>query len=155
MTRKGVLPRLPPEPPSLARRLALWLLVVPFAIHLLMSFMFGMEADTSGELLIAVMLASASTGAALAKKGFGPVEAAAAGAWPPALFAWRHWYWAMDMHSPGGAAQWMVGGFGWAGASATLATAAVAGACALPGWALMRVDAWHERRTGRSFFDDD
>lgn len=141
--------------PRTPAQFALWIVGAPFLLHLLCVLLFGMEADTSTEVLFAVMFAAASTGGAYAKLGFNLALAAAATAWPPALFAWRRWYWAMDMHSPGGAAQGLVGLLGWKDAPAPWALASVAAVSSAPGWLLLRLDRWHENRTGRSFFDDD
>jgi hypothetical protein len=135
--------------------LAVWLLAVPFGVHALIMLLFGLDADSSGGILFGVVLSAGMTGFFLAKTGFGLHSAALASALPPAVFAWSHLYWTLDMHSPGGAAQWLVECVGWRGAPATLAVAAVAAAFAAAGWLLMRFDGWRQKRTGRSLFDGD
>lgn len=140
--------------PASARGLAVWLVAAPVGIHCVVVFMVGWDVDSSGAVLAAVVIAAAVTGFVLGKGGYGPIGAALASAYPPALFAWTHLYWTLDMHSPGGAAQSLVEWAGWRGASAPLALAAVAAASAAPGWGLMRFDGWWQRRTGRSLFDD-
>jgi hypothetical protein len=133
----------------------LYALGASFVFHLLLVFMIGMEADTSGEVVCAVILAAGGMGLFSCKLGHGLLFTMLAAAWPSALFGWRRWYWSMDMHPPGGAAQALVALTGWIEAPAPLALAAVAAAASLPGWLLMRFDRWNEKRTGRSMFDED
>lgn len=141
--RKPVLPLSPTDP----KTLAIWLVAAPAAAQFFLLLLIGLEADSSTEVLIALILSSGTVGFLLSGVGYGPLAAAAAAAWLPALFGWRHWYWAMDMHSPGGSAQWIVGSLGWKDAYAPAAIAAVCAASALSGWAALRA-ARLQRRWG-------
>ncbi len=132
-----------------------YILGASFVFHLGMIMMVGWDADSPASVLCAVILAGLGSGLYAGRRGHGPATAVLAAAWPAALFAWRRWYWAMDMHSPGGTAQWLIGLTGWADAPAPGAVALVAAGAAVPGWSLARFDRWSVKRTGRSLFDED
>lgn len=108
-------------------------LMPPF-VHACATILFGLEAEGSTHMLFSAVMAAGATGMFLRKARYGLVLAALSGAWPGALAAWRHWYWALGMPSPGGAAQSLAGALGWTGASAGEAVGALLIPCGAVGW---------------------
>jgi len=142
--RKPVVP-LPLYAPT---TVGVWLIAAPALAQLFLLLLIGLEADSSTEVLISLILSSGGIGAMLSVLGYGLPATALASAWMPALFAWRHWYWALDMHSPGGSAQWIVGSLGWRDAAAPRAVAAVCAASAAGAWLVLRLGGGLMRRAG-------
>jgi len=127
---------------------------MPFCVHAFVTFFFALEADSSGMMLFCAMFASAAAGAFLSKRGYDPVTSAAAAGWPAVLGAWKRAYWAVDLPSPGGAAQGLARSFGWPDPQVSAAVASVLAASGLAGWLFMRFDRWYEKKTGRSLFEE-
>lgn len=127
---------------------------MPPGVHLFLTFLIGGEAESSGFMLFAGMMAAAATGAFLAKKGYGPVGSSVAAAWPTVLAAWRHWHWSLDMPSPGGAAQTLIRSLVWSDASVAASVACVLTPMGAAGWLIMRFDSRYKKRTGHSFFEE-
>lgn len=125
---------------------ALWLVLLPPCAHIFFVLFIGAEADRSSLMLFSSILAAMSVGAYLHKKGYGPFVSPLAAAWPAVLAVDRQWFWTVDMHSPGGAAQAVARALGWADASATEAMAAFMVACGGAGWLFSRIDVWYEKR---------
>lgn len=116
----------------------LYLVLMPPAVHACGAVVFGLDAEGSGYMLFASGLAAMATGSFLQKLKYGPVAAGLSGAWPAAIAAWRYWYWAAGMPSPGGSAQALARGLGWADAPAAAAVAAALIPCGAAGWLFAR-----------------
>jgi hypothetical protein len=143
--KKVVVPVSIYSPKGLGRRVV----ALPAVVHLLMAFFIGLEADSSGVVLMGVIFGAGFTGLFLASMGYEALTTAVGAAWLPMLFTWRHWYWGMDMHSPGGASQNMVAALGWKSSHAALAVGAVCAACGVVGWVVVRLTRWNEQRTAK------
>ncbi len=111
---------------------------MPPFVHATCALLFGLEAEGSMHMLFSVVMAALSTGIFLRKLKYGWVWAAFSGAWPGALATSGHWYWALDMPSPGGSAQFLVGLLGWNGAPGAAAVAVVLVPCGAGGWLFAR-----------------
>lgn len=138
-----------PVPIYSLKGLSRWVVVLPAVIHLFMSVLIGMEADSSLVVLFGVLFASGFSGLFLASMGYDAFTTAVGASWLPVLFTWRHWYWGMDMHSPGGASQDLVSALGWRSSHAALAVGAVCATCGVAGWAVARVTRWNSKRTAK------
>lgn len=112
----------------------LYLGLMPPFVHACSTVLFGLEAEGSFHMLFSAVMAAGSTGLFLRKSRYGWILAALSGAWPGVLAAWRHWYWALDMPSPGGAAQSLVGLLGWSDAPVPAAVAVVLLPWGVVGW---------------------
>lgn len=128
--------------------------LLPAGVHLFLTLLFGIEADTSGVMLMMAIMAALAVGVLLAKLEYGLIVSALAAVWPTVLAAWRRWHWSLDMHSPGGAAQTVVRFCGWPDAPAAAALAAVLIPFGALGWLLKHFDRWYEKKTGRSLFEE-
>ena len=112
----------------------LYLGFMPPFVHVCATVIFGLEADDSTQMLFSAALAAWATGVFLRKLKYRPVAAAFSGAWPAVLAASRHWYWMVDMPSPGGSAQALVRILGWTDASVSASVAVVLIPCGAIGW---------------------
>lgn len=108
-------------------------LLPPF-VHVCATVLFGLEAEGSAYMLFSSIMAAGATGMFLRKSRYAWFLGALSGAWPASLATWRRWYWALDMPSPGGAAQSLVGSLGWSDASAAMAVGVVLVPCGAIGW---------------------
>ena len=129
--------------------LGLWVVAAPAAVHLFMALVIGLEADSSVVVLLGVVFASGFSGFLLALMGYEPLTTAVGASWLPVLFTWRHWYWGMDMHSPGGASQDLVSALGWKSSHAALAVGAVCSACGVAAWLAAQFAHWSAKRSRR------
>lgn len=116
----------------------LFLVLLPPFVHACAAVLFGLEAEGSAQMLFSVVLAAVSTGIFLRKARYGWLAAALSGAWPGVLGASRHWYWTLDMPSPGGSAQSLVRLLGWTDVSAAAAVAVLLLPCGAAGWLFAR-----------------
>jgi hypothetical protein len=141
-----------PWPPQYIRPIYLGL--VPVCVHGALNLFFGLEAEGSAVILFAGMMSAGIVGGYLATERFNVVESSLAAAWPSWLAGWRHWQWSLDMPAPGGAAQSLVGVFGWKEAPMPWALGAVLVTCGALGWLFGRFNQTYKRKTGRSLFDE-
>ncbi len=132
----------------------LWVGLMPAGVHLGLTVLLGFEAEGSVAMLFMTAMSAWAVGAFLSKKGYGPVVSPLAAAWLPAVAAGRHWYWSLDMPSPGGCAQSFFRLLGWNDAPITPAVAVIMAAFGAAGWGFMRFDRWYEKKTGHSLFEE-
>jgi hypothetical protein len=107
---------------------------MPPFVHICSAVIWGSEAEGSTHMLFSAVMAAGATGMFLRVLKYGRFAAAVSGAWPAALAVARHWYWRLDMPSPGGSTQSLVRYLGWADAPASASVAVVLIPFGVVGW---------------------
>ena len=128
--------------------------VIPMLVHVAACLI--LEGDVCSKTILGfTFIASFLIGGLIARKGLGPIEAAAGAAWFPVLAAWGRWYWLADMPSPLGAVSLILEGHGWREMPALAALGLIQAAGGAGGYAFFLFGRWFERTTGRPLFDKD